>query len=64
MVGGPPKCLKIAAMCSELIAIGVNGQMYQWKWNESESYKHADVSVAPTKIFVYICSVMKKYFDA
>ena len=45
VVGGPPKCLTIAAMYSELIAIAVNGQMYQWKWNESEPYKHADVSI-------------------
>ena len=43
--GDPPKFIKIAAMYSELLAIGANGQMHQWKWNEAEPYKHAEVSL-------------------
>ncbi|XP_038051829.1 E3 ubiquitin-protein ligase UBR5-like [Patiria miniata] len=29
----------IAAMYSELLAVGVNGQLYQWKWNDPEPYR-------------------------
>lgn len=36
----PPRFSSIAAMYSELVAIGVNGQLYQWKWSENEPYVH------------------------
>ncbi|XP_033640318.1 E3 ubiquitin-protein ligase UBR5-like isoform X2 [Asterias rubens] len=29
----------ISAMYSELLAVGVNGQLYQWKWNDPEPYR-------------------------
>ncbi|XP_078331394.1 E3 ubiquitin-protein ligase UBR5-like isoform X2 [Crassostrea virginica] len=32
----------IAAMHSDLVAVGTDGQLYSWKWNESEPYKHHD----------------------
>ncbi|XP_077989768.1 E3 ubiquitin-protein ligase UBR5-like [Glandiceps talaboti] len=32
----------IAALHSELTAITVNGQLYQWKWMEQEPYKHSE----------------------
>lgn len=34
---------QIATMYSELIALSSNGQLYQWKWNDPEPYKHPDV---------------------
>ncbi|CAG7834599.1 unnamed protein product [Allacma fusca] len=34
------KFIAIAAMHSELVAVGVNGSLYQWKWVEVEPYKH------------------------
>ena len=37
------KFVNIAAMHSELIALSVNGQIYQWRWTEMESYKHSEV---------------------
>ncbi|XP_054273224.1 E3 ubiquitin-protein ligase UBR5 isoform X2 [Macrosteles quadrilineatus] len=36
-----PKFTNIAALHSELIALSSNGQLYQWKWNETEPYKHS-----------------------
>ncbi|XP_062606641.1 E3 ubiquitin-protein ligase UBR5-like isoform X3 [Saccostrea cucullata] len=32
----------IAAMHSDLVAVGTNGQLYSWKWNEMEPYRHYD----------------------
>jgi len=43
----PSKNLKfvaIAAMHSELIAVGANGLLYQWKWIDVEPYKHPEVT--------------------
>ncbi|PSN30861.1 hypothetical protein C0J52_20667 [Blattella germanica] len=37
----PQFCL-IAALHSELIAVTVTGQLYQWKWNEAEPYRHPE----------------------
>lgn len=34
-----PKFTQIAILYSELIALSVNGQLYQWKWNEHEPYR-------------------------
>lgn len=42
----PTKSLKfsvITSMHSELVAIGVNGQVYQWKWIDIEPYKNPEV---------------------
>ncbi|CAG2062350.1 unnamed protein product, partial [Timema podura] len=39
----PQFCL-IAAMHSELIAVSVGGQLYQWRWNEAEPYRHPENS--------------------
>lgn len=33
----------LAALYSELIAVTVSGQLYQWKWNEAEPYRHSEV---------------------
>lgn len=33
----------IATLHSELIALSSSGQIYQWRWNDPEPYKHADV---------------------
>lgn len=35
-----PKFTNIAALHSELVALSSSGQLYQWKWNETEPYKH------------------------
>lgn len=35
-----PKFINIAALHSELVALSSSGQLYQWKWNETEPYKH------------------------
>ncbi|KAG8316437.1 E3 ubiquitin-protein ligase ubr5 [Homalodisca vitripennis] len=35
-----PKFVNIASLHSELIALSSSGQLYQWKWNETEPYKH------------------------
>ncbi|XP_066269411.1 E3 ubiquitin-protein ligase UBR5-like [Branchiostoma lanceolatum] len=35
---GVPRFVHIAAMYSELIAISVSGQLYQWKWADPEPY--------------------------
>ncbi|XP_067014137.2 E3 ubiquitin-protein ligase UBR5 isoform X4 [Anabrus simplex] len=32
----------IAALHSELVAVSTSGQLYQWKWNEAEPYKHSE----------------------
>ncbi|XP_019763425.1 E3 ubiquitin-protein ligase UBR5 isoform X4 [Dendroctonus ponderosae] len=37
-----PKFCQIATLYSELIALSSNGQLYQWKWNEHEPYKHPE----------------------
>nr|CAD7394223.1 unnamed protein product [Timema cristinae] len=39
----PQFCL-IAAMHSELIAVSMGGQLYQWRWNEAEPYRHPENS--------------------
>lgn len=38
-----PRFVQIASLYSELIAVSTSGQLYQWKWTESEPYKNADV---------------------
>jgi len=38
-----PRFVQIASLYSELIAISASGQLYQWKWTESEPYKNAEV---------------------
>ncbi|XP_032678676.1 E3 ubiquitin-protein ligase UBR5 isoform X6 [Odontomachus brunneus] len=37
-----PRFVQISALYSELIAVSVSGQLYQWKWTESEPYKNAE----------------------
>ncbi|XP_071568460.1 E3 ubiquitin-protein ligase UBR5 isoform X1 [Temnothorax nylanderi] len=37
-----PRFVQIASLYSELIAISVSGQLYQWKWTESEPYKNTE----------------------
>lgn len=34
------KFVHIAQMYSELIALSSTGQLYQWKWTDTEPYKH------------------------
>ncbi|KAK6168099.1 hypothetical protein SNE40_021993 [Patella caerulea] len=43
--GECPKFSHIAAMYSDLVAIGTNGQLYSWRWNEGEPYKFIDNSI-------------------
>lgn len=38
-----PQFSLLAALYSELIAVTASGQLYQWKWNEAESYRHPEV---------------------
>lgn len=38
-----PQFSLLAALYSELIAVTVSGQLYQWKWNEAEPYRHSEV---------------------
>lgn len=38
-----PRFVQIASLYSELIAVSAGGQLYQWKWSESEPYKHPEV---------------------
>lgn len=33
----------IAGLHSELIAVSTTGQLYQWRWCDSEPYRHPDV---------------------
>jgi len=40
-----PQFALLAALYSELIAVTVNGQLYQWKWNEAEPYRHSEVCI-------------------
>ncbi|XP_067216708.1 E3 ubiquitin-protein ligase UBR5 isoform X3 [Linepithema humile] len=37
-----PRFVQIASLYSELIAVSASGQLYQWKWTESEPYKNAE----------------------
>ncbi|KAJ8980294.1 hypothetical protein NQ317_005214 [Molorchus minor] len=37
-----PKFIQIATLYTELIALSANGQLYQWKWNDHEPYRHPD----------------------
>lgn len=43
-----PRFVQIASLYSELIAISVSGQLYQWKWTESEPYKNTEVLINVT----------------
>ena len=42
------KFTAIAAMHSELIAIGTNGSIYQWKWIDVEPFRHHEVTQSTT----------------
>lgn len=37
------KFVSIGAMFSELVAVSSKGELYQWKWNEPEPYRNAQV---------------------
>ncbi|KAG7207185.1 hypothetical protein KM043_008872 [Ampulex compressa] len=37
-----PRFVQIAALYSELIAISATGHLYQWKWSDTEPYKHPE----------------------
>ncbi|PNF40327.1 hypothetical protein B7P43_G05782, partial [Cryptotermes secundus] len=37
-----PQFSLLAALYSELIAVTSSGQLYQWKWNEPEPYRHPE----------------------
>ncbi|XP_069676360.1 E3 ubiquitin-protein ligase UBR5 isoform X2 [Periplaneta americana] len=39
-----PQFSLLAALHSELIAVTTSGQLYQWKWNEAEPYRHPENS--------------------
>ena len=40
--GVTPSFEKIVAMHSELVCLGNDGKLYQWKWSEPEPYKSVD----------------------
>ncbi|XP_060590431.1 E3 ubiquitin-protein ligase UBR5-like [Ruditapes philippinarum] len=40
--GNCPRFSHIAAMHSELVAVGTNGQLYSWKWHDFEPYRHPE----------------------
>lgn len=37
------KFVQISGLHSELVALSNSGQLYQWKWNESEPYRNSEV---------------------
>ncbi|XP_064212813.1 E3 ubiquitin-protein ligase hyd-like [Tribolium castaneum] len=37
-----PKFVQIASLYSELIALSSNGQLFQWRWNDPEPYRHPE----------------------
>ncbi|XP_076647638.1 E3 ubiquitin-protein ligase hyd isoform X1 [Halictus rubicundus] len=37
-----PRFVQIASLYSELVAVSAGGHLYQWKWSESEAYKHPE----------------------
>lgn len=37
---------QIATLHSELIALSASGQIYQWRWNDPEPYRHPDVRLS------------------
>lgn len=37
------KFISIGALYSELVAVSSKGELYQWKWSESEPYRNAQV---------------------
>lgn len=47
-----PQFSMIAALHSELIAVSASGQLYQWKWNETDPYKHLEVSYSLSLIYI------------
>lgn len=49
-----PRFVQIAALYSELIAVSTTGQLYQWKWNEAEPYKHPEVTILFHSLFLLI----------
>lgn len=54
-----PRFVQIASLYSELIAVSASGQLYQWKWTESEPYKNTDVLINSTmqlSFFTYLCT--------
>ena len=44
----PVKFSHIAALHSELAAVTVAGQLYQWRWSELEAYRHPEVRALRT----------------
>lgn len=57
---------QIATLHSELIALTSTGQIYQWRWNDPEPYRHPDVSNSVMSDFIIVINIMtvsvfKKY---
>lgn len=44
------KFVSIGAMFSELVAVSSKGELYQWKWNEPEPYRNAQVKISISEI--------------
>lgn len=36
------KFTQIASLYSELIALSSSGQLYQWRWNDTDPYRHTE----------------------
>ncbi|XP_075236131.1 E3 ubiquitin-protein ligase hyd isoform X1 [Lycorma delicatula] len=40
-----PRFTNIAALHSELVAVSVTGQLYQWKWSDMDPYRHIESTI-------------------
>ena len=46
-----PKFSHIAALHSELVAVSVTGQLYQWRWQDKEPYSNLEVFIETCFLF-------------
>jgi hypothetical protein len=56
------KFVAIAALYSELVAVGNNGAIYQWKWVEVEPYRSSEVLAVQRPFSSHYALAMLKYF--
>jgi hypothetical protein len=60
-----PQFSLLAALYSELVVVTASGQLYQWKWNEAEPYRHSEVcrhTVWKVTIIEFLYHVETLYF--
>lgn len=46
------KFISIGALYSELVAVSSKGELYQWKWSESEPYRNTQVDT-----IIFVCLI-------